>query len=134
MPWGIPGLCLLLLCQSDIYTGARDPDQVPMLTLQVLYPLSHFPVCWFLNEMELSLWFLLGNSLVQCLSSGLTLSPLPQGERAEGTHLLQGHRLAVCVLTEGIPPDPLSPLSVSLCCWLPDSVPPGTPPTPILPC
>lgn len=42
MPWGIPGLCLLLLCQSDIYTGARDPDQVPMLTLQVLYPLEPF--------------------------------------------------------------------------------------------
>lgn len=63
-----------------------------------------------------------------------TLSPRPQGTRVEGAHLLQGHRLAVCVLTEGIPPDPLTLLSVSLCCWPPDSVPPESPPTPILPC
>lgn len=123
----VPGHPLSLLLATHVSPAFTwEPGiqtQVLVATWQALYPLGCFPACnWFLNEQGRSLWE--RHTLWETAQHWshfpsdpcrtLSLPPLPQGTGGEGAHLLQGHRLAARVLTEGIPLGPLSSLSVSL--------------------
>lgn len=123
---GIPCLCPLLPCPSDIYIGARDPNPDPSAYMRALYPGAVFQPA----RGSLARRLLLGDSLAQhlsCFPENLcrTISPLPQGTGGEGARLLQGHRLAVRVLTEGTRPSrPPSSTSLSLAsCLYPSRIP-----------
>lgn len=105
--------------------GARDPNSGSCGYMASTLPLGCFPAYnWFLNEQVRSLWE--RHTLWETaqhwshfpsdLCRTLSLPPLPQGTGGKGAHLLQGHRLAARVLTEGIPLGPLGPLSsLSVC-------------------